>query len=136
MTTPRQPPSAALTPVAELLGRRLLHLDPESGKASLEFLARPEFANRYGTVQGGVLAAMLDSAAGATLMAYLPPDLTAVTVQLNTSFLKPAPVGPLRGSARVLAKDERSAELEAEIITPDDVVVARATAYFRIFQRK
>ena len=127
---------AALTPIAELLGRRLLHFDPESGTASLEFLAKPEFANRHGTVQGGMLAAMLDSAAGATLMAALSPDLTAVTVQLNTFFLKPAPVGSLRGSARIIARDEKSAELEAEILTPDRVVIARATAHFRIFRRK
>ena len=78
-----------LTPAAKLLGRRLLQFDPESGEAPLEFLARPEFANRYGSVQGGMLAAMLDSATGAALMANLSPDLTAVTVQLNTSFLKP-----------------------------------------------
>jgi len=131
-----QSPPDQRTPIADLLGRHLLHFDPESGKASLEFLARPEFANRHGTVQGGILAAMLDSASGATLMASLPPELTAVTVQLNTTFLKPAPIGPLFATARLLAKDDHSAEVEAEIVAPDGVVVARATARWRILRRK
>ncbi len=104
--------------------------------APLEFLAKPEFANRYGSVQGGLLAAMLDSATGAAVMASLPSDLTAVTLQLNTSFVKPAPIGPLRAAARVVAKDDRNAEVEAEIATPDGDVVARATAHLRILRRK
>jgi len=136
MNDREQPPSQQRTPIADLLGRRQLYFDAESGKAALAFLAKPEFANRHGTVQGGMLATMLDSAAGATLMASLPPELTAVTVQLNTTFLKPALVGPLCATARVLARDDRSAEVEAEIATPDGVVVARAIARWRIFRRK
>ncbi|MGO9455173.1 MAG: PaaI family thioesterase [Candidatus Binataceae bacterium] len=136
MANPPQSPSGQLPPAADLLGRRLLHFDSESGMASLEFLAKPEFANRHGSVQGGLLAAMLDSATGAAVMASLPSDLTAVTLQLNTSFVKPAPIGPLRAAARVVAKDDRNAEVEAEIATPDGDVVARATAHLRILRRK
>ena len=126
---------APLPPAAILLGRRLLSFDPESGRATLEFVARPEFANRHGTVQGGILAAMLDSATGAAMMAALPAGLTAVTLQLNSSFLKPAPIGPLRATARVIAQDDRTAEVEAEIATPDGAVLARATARLRILRR-
>lgn len=123
-------------PAAILLGRRLLSLDAERAEARLEFVARPEFANRHGTVQGGLLAAMLDSATGVAVTASLPSGRTAVTVQLNASFLKPAPMGPLRATARVTAQDDRTAEAEAEIATPDGTVVARATARLRILSRK
>jgi uncharacterized protein (TIGR00369 family) len=125
-----------LPPAATLLGRRLLGVDPESGKATLEFLAKPEFCNRHGTIQGGILAAMLDSAAGVVVTANLPSHLTAVTVQLNTSFVKPAPPGPLRAQASLVAMDDRSAEVTAEIGTPEGEVVARATANLRILRRK
>jgi len=84
VTYPPQSPLGQLPPAADMLGRRLLRFDSESGMASLEFLAKPEFANRHGSVQGGLLAATLDSATGAALMASLPPDLTAVTLQLST----------------------------------------------------
>jgi uncharacterized protein (TIGR00369 family) len=136
MTSSSETPDMALTPVAELLGRRLVRYDPQSGTAVLEFLARPEFANRHGTVQGGILAAMLDSATGASLMAGLPANLTAVTRELDTSFVKPAPIGPLRATARIVARDDRDAQVEAEITTADGVVVARATATLKIIVRK
>ena len=106
-----------------------------SGRATLSFLARPEFANRHGTVQGGFLAAMLDSATGITLLATLPPELTAVTISLDTRFESPASVGVLTAEARVVEKDERNATVEAEISGPDSRVVARGKARLRIRRR-
>ncbi len=125
-----------LPPAAALLGRRLASLNVETGQASLAFLARPEFANRHGSVQGGILSAMLDSATGSTLLACLPAEQTAVTLQLNTTFLKPAPIGPLSATARIVARDHRNAEVEAELSTPSGEVVARATAHLRILRRR
>jgi len=129
-------PSEDLPRAARLLGRRLLRFDAESRTASLEFVAKPEFANRHGTVQGGILAAMLDSATGATMMASLPSELTAVTVQLNASFVKPAPIGPIRAAARIVASDERNATVDAELTTSDGEVVARGSVLLRILRRK
>jgi len=131
----RSPPGVD-PPAAILLGRRLLGFDPERRAASLAFLATPEFANRHGSVQGGLLAAMLDSATGTALLACLTAEFTAVTQQLTTAFVKPAPIGPLRATARVVAMDDRDAEVEAELTTPDGEVVARATARLRILRRK
>jgi len=79
---------------------------------------------------------MLDSAAGVAVMASLRPHLTAVTVQLNTSFVRPAPLGSLRAEARLVAIDDRKAEVEAEISTPEGEIVARAMAILRILERK
>ena len=131
-----RPPPGADPPAAILLGRRLLDFDPERRVASVAFHARPEFANRHGTVQGGLLAAMLDSATGVALLACLTPEFTAVTVQLTTSFVKPAPIGPLHATARVVALDDRDAEVEAELATPEGEVVARATARLRVLRRR
>jgi acyl-coenzyme A thioesterase PaaI-like protein len=72
---------AQLTPAAQLLGREVLSVDAETGVVNLRFVAKPEFANRHGSVQGGFLAAMLDSATGMALMLSLPPDMTAVTTR-------------------------------------------------------
>lgn len=80
-----------LTPGAALLGREFLGFDADGTTASIHFQARAEFANRHGSVLGGFLAAMLDSATGLTLLAGLPPELTAVTTHLDTEFIKPAP---------------------------------------------
>src|SRR6185503_21207834 len=50
----------ATNPVATLLGARPLACDPAVGKITIAFEAKPEFCNLLGTVQGGMLAAMLD----------------------------------------------------------------------------
>lgn len=124
----------ALTPpAAALLGRTITRI--EDGVVHLAFFARPEFANRHGGVQGGIVSAMLDSATSAALLATLPPELTSVTVELTTRFLKPAPLGPLTARAWVVSRDDRDAETAGELYTPDGLLVAKAAARLRIRRR-
>jgi uncharacterized protein (TIGR00369 family) len=123
-------------PAALLLGREIISVDPQSGEVHLRFLAQSHFANRHGTVQGGMLAAMLDSATGNATMAGLPADRTAVTTRLDTTFLKPATLGPITAIARLVRQDERTAEAEAELIDCEGQIVARGRAKLRIRQRR
>jgi uncharacterized protein (TIGR00369 family) len=132
MTSPIPVHLLEVTPGAATLGREWLTFDPATGSATLRFLAKPEFANRHGTVQGGFLAAMLDSATGITLLATLPKELTAVTISLETRYEKPASTGVLTVKARVVEKDDRDAIVEAEVLGPDRIVVARGRAKLRI----
>src|SRR4051812_2457627 len=125
-----------MPPAAHLLGREIVSADPHSGEVTLRFTARSEFANRHGTVQGGMLAAMLDSATGNAIMARLPSHLTALTTRLDTQFLKPAALGPITASARLLHQDERSAEVTAELTDSQGQVVAIARAELRVRVRK
>jgi len=118
-------------PAAKLLNRRFLGVD-DSGGVAIAFEARPEFTNRHGTVQGGFLAAMLDSATGFTLLMALPVGQTAVTTRLDTTFVKPASPGALTAHARILERGERRCVVEAELRSPEGVVVARARAELRI----
>lgn len=66
-------------PAARLLGRQLDSIGASNGDVRLVYCARPEFANRHGTVQGGMLSAMLDSATGYALIATLPEGFTVLT---------------------------------------------------------
>jgi uncharacterized protein (TIGR00369 family) len=125
-----------IPPAALLLGREIISVDPQSGEVRLLFFAKSNFANRHGTVQGGMLAAMLDSATGNAVMANLPPDRTAVTARLDTTFLKPATLGPITAIARLVRHDDRSAEAVAELIDREGQIVARGRAELRVRQRK
>ncbi len=124
-----------IPPGAALLGREIVEADKDTGEVRLRFLAKHDFTNRHGTVQGGFLAAMLDSATGNAVMAMLPPEQTAVTTRLDTSFLKPARPGPLYAVARVSERDARSARVEAEIRDDSGTVLATAHAELRILPR-
>jgi uncharacterized protein (TIGR00369 family) len=123
-------------PAALLLGREVVSVDATSGEVRLRFLADPQFANRHGTVQGGMLAAMLDSATGNAVMASLPADQTAVTTRLDTTFVKPAALGPLTATARLAELNGEFAFAEAELLDRSGQVVARARAELRVRKRR
>lgn len=125
-----------ITPGARLVGREVLEVDSSTGVVRLAFVARPEFANRHGTVSGGFLAAMLDSATAAPILAFLAEDLTVVTTDLRVSFERPAPLGPLFGIGRVSERSDREIHSEGELSDPEGNAVARATATFRIVRRR
>ena len=124
-----------LPPGAQLLGREWIGLD-ESGHALIRFQAQSTFTNRHGTIQGGFLAAMLDSATGVCALAKLAPDLTVVTRSLDTRFLKPAAVGAITARARVTEQTERDMVVQAELIDAGGITVADATARLRILAKK
>jgi uncharacterized protein (TIGR00369 family) len=125
-----------IPPAAVLLGREVISVDASTGEVRLRFLADPQFANRHGTVQGGMLAAMLDSATGNAVMASLPSDRTAVTTRLDTTFVRPAALGPLTAIARLVSQDERSALAEAELVDETGQTVARARAELQVRERR
>ncbi|WP_423956282.1 PaaI family thioesterase [Bradyrhizobium sp.] len=123
-------------PAARLLGREIVSVNARPGEVHLRFLARDQFANRHGTIQGGMLAAMLDSATGNAVMASLSSDRTAVTTRLDTTFIRPAILGPLTAIARLVRQDDRSAEAEAELFDSTGQIVARGRAELRVRQRR
>lgn len=124
-----------LPPGAQLLGREWLGFD-ESGRALIRFRAQQAFTNRHGTIQGGFLAAMLDSATGICALAALSSELTVVTRGLDTRFLKPASVGPITARARVVERTERDMVVHAELVDAEGIIVADATARLRILARR
>ena len=62
---------APMPPGARLLGWMLLSVDPERGEIRVRFEAKPDFLNPAGTVQGGILSAMLDYTMGPAAVAFL-----------------------------------------------------------------
>ena len=135
MTNQPSSPGNDMPPGAALLGREWLGLDDEGVVGTIRFLAQPSFTNRHGTIQGGFLAAMLDSATGVRALAALPPDKTAVTVSLDTRFLKPARPGVLTAHARVGEQSERDLVVTADLSDDAGIVVASATARLRILDK-
>ncbi len=119
-------------PVADLLGWELLDADPETGRVEVAFLARPEFLNPGGAVQGGILTAMLDDAMGPAVVVKSGGTLYGPTVDLNVSFLAPAKPGRLVAVAEVLRMGRTIAFLQGELRDETGTVVARATATARV----
>src|SRR5690348_6608753 len=119
-----------------MLGREWLGFDKTGRIGMIRFEARRSFANRHGTIQGGFLAAMLDSATGMTALACLSPDQTVVTRSLHTRFLRPAGVGSMTARAWIVEQTDRDMVVEADLVDTHGVRVADATARLRILERR
>lgn len=98
----------------------------------MQFDAKPEFSNPMGHVQGGFLAAMLDDTLGPALVATLPANHFAPTIELKVNFIRPAKPGRLIGTGRVVARGGTIAFLAGELMNEHGELVATATATARI----
>jgi uncharacterized protein (TIGR00369 family) len=114
------------------LGWSLVEANPERGEIEVSFEATDDFLNPAGTVHGGFLTAMLDDTMGPALAATLDPGLFAVTLELKTSFLRPARPGRLVGHGRVLHSGSTIAFLSGELRNDSGQVVAVGSATARI----
>jgi uncharacterized protein (TIGR00369 family) len=115
-------------PAAELLGWKLVEVDPDEGTIEVSFTATDQFLNPAGTVQGGFLAAMLDDTLGPALVATLGDGEWAPTTDLHVQFMSPAKPGELRGSGRIVRRGRDVAFLAGELRDSEGELVATAIA--------
>jgi uncharacterized protein (TIGR00369 family) len=123
----RPPPPAAAT-----LGFVLTSISPETGEVEGTFLAGPGFRNMMGGVQGGFLAAMLDTTLSCALIATLASGHFAPTLELKVNYLRPAPLGTLTGRGRLVHRGGTIAFMAGELLDGHGEVVTTATATARI----
>ncbi len=114
-------------PSAKLLGWTLRTIDTDAGTIEIGFTADERFLNPAGTVQGGILAAMLDDTQGPTLFGGTHGEIYAPTIDFNISFVKPARPGAFVGKGRVVNIGKTIALTEAELFDADGDLVARGT---------
>jgi uncharacterized protein (TIGR00369 family) len=118
------PPSAAL------LGWKGRTIEP--GNVCVEFLADARFLNIQGMVQGGYLAAMLDSTMTPAAMSALEHGDQVVTLEMKVSYLSPARAGVLIGEGKLLKQGRSVAFVEGRLSMHDGPIVATATATCRV----
>ncbi len=133
---PRVPPNCDLA-----LGLRCVEKS-EPGRSVWSMAADERFANPVGQVQGGVLAALADSAMAASTISWARGQhmrVTASTTDLDIRFLRPARAGEdatLTCTARVRSGGRRIAFGEAEIVDERATLVATATATYLLTPRE
>jgi uncharacterized protein (TIGR00369 family) len=72
--------------------------------AAVEIEVREAVMNPRGGLQGGLVATLVDIAAGKAALAGLPHDLTVATATLTLNYLSAVTVGPARAQATVLRR--------------------------------
>jgi uncharacterized protein (TIGR00369 family) len=91
--------------------------------------------NPIGSVHGGVIATLLDTAAGCAVHSTLPAGVGYTSLDLTTKFLRPVTVdsGRLRCEGTVLSRGRTTALAEARLFNAADRLVAHATSSCLIF---
>jgi uncharacterized protein (TIGR00369 family) len=109
----------------------------EPGRTVWQMIADERFSNPVGIVQGGFLAAMADSAMGASSVTFAKDrKVFSANAEIKVSFLKPARVGTLLTCvATVLSGGSRVAFIEAEVTDGDGILVAKATSTYILTPR-
>jgi uncharacterized protein (TIGR00369 family) len=85
--------------------------------------------NPHGTVHGGVIAALLDTAAACAVQTTLPPFTGYTSVDLNTKFLRPVTIdtGHVTCEGVVISRGKRTALAEARLTDATGRLLAHAT---------
>src|SRR6266568_2966485 len=115
---------------AQWMGLELVAID--DGTSEIRLTLKPHHLNPGGIAHGGVVAAMLDVAAGLAHRSKLGPEATHVTVQLHVNYLRAVGAGVVTARGVSLQTGRRVGYSEATLHDVDDYVLARASATFLI----
>ena len=122
-----------LPPIAELLGFRLIEVEP--GKAVFEFEPAEFHYNPIGVVHGGVAATLLDSAMGCSVHSTLPPTGGYTTLEFKINLVRAVTMntGTMRAEGRIVHGGKRAATAEGRLIDRDGKHYAHGTTTCMIF---
>ena len=118
-------------PFVDLLGFTLEKFD--GGESIMHFTPKPEHCNSFSVAHGGAVMTFLD-----VLMAVaarsVQKDMGIVTIEMKTSFMRPAPAqagAPLVGRGQLLHRTRSMAFVQASVFDADGALCAQSTGTFK-----
>jgi uncharacterized protein (TIGR00369 family) len=120
-------------PIMSTLG--FTDLRPERGRVVVEMPAAEFHYNPLGGVHGGVISALLDTAAGCAVHSTLGVGEGYTSLDLSVKFLRPVTVdsGLLTAEGLVIQRGRRTALAQARLTDGQGRLVAHATSSCMIF---
>ena len=104
------------------------HVENEGEDVSVVALEADErHLNAHGSVHGGAIATLCDSAMGA---AVWTGENRPVTIEMTVTYLEPVPEGRVLAKARVRRRGSRITIVECDVTDRDGADVAHAIATF------
>ncbi|HEX5381768.1 MAG TPA: PaaI family thioesterase [Acinetobacter sp.] len=119
-----------LPPIHHLLGGHNIQWNADQTELEISYVALDSFTNPRGSVEGGMVCAMLDDVMG--LFAYLANNQTpATTINLTMDFLRPCLVGTVLTKCRFIKQGKVILNIESEA-WQNQKLIARSTANFMV----
>ena len=104
------------------LGIRTTEVGPGTMTAQIE--VRPELLNLFGTLHGGVLAALVDHVLGAVLYPVMPRGYWAATTEFKVNLIAPVRGGVLSARSEIVSMSKRTAVVRVDARCDDALVGA------------
>lgn len=121
-------------PFVRLMGMKLL--SAAGGKSVMQCRVRNVLRNSAGTLQGGVMGALVDISVATALRPLMPPHTRSTTVEYKVNFLKPAAEGVVTASGAILRLGKTIAVGATEIRNAAGDLVAIGSATFYLLAAK
>jgi uncharacterized protein (TIGR00369 family) len=113
-----------------LVGARLDRVAPDEVDVSLDVDSR--HLNLSGSLHGGMIATLADTATGLAYRTGLDEGSSALTSSLSVTFLRPGGIGVITAKGRVVKRGSRFGYAEADVVDGDGTLLARATTTFTV----
>ena len=103
----------------------------------MEMDNRPDLVNVRGALQGGLVATLIDIAAGILAGRHVAQDQDVTTADLNIHYLAPVVEGPARAEATIVRAGKRLIVTAVDLTdVARDRLAARATLSFAVLDRR
>jgi len=113
-------------PVGELIGFEV----PEAGngRTVVTLESGPQHFNPMGTLHGGILCDIADTAMGVAFASTLAPGESFTTVELKINYLRPVRRAKLRAEGRVVQRGRTIGYVECEVTDEDGKLIAKSNS--------
>jgi len=112
------------------LGAQLERVTP--GEVDVSLLVETRHLNLTGTLHGGLIATLADTATGLAFRTTLKTGTTSLTSSLSVTFLRPGRPGTVTAKGRVVKRGTRFGYAEADVEDGEGRLLARAAATFTV----
>jgi uncharacterized protein (TIGR00369 family) len=117
---------APASPSGRLIGSRLTAIEP--GRAQIELDTDGRHFNPMGTVHGGIICEIADSAMGLAFASTLPEGESFTTLELKINFLRAVRIAHLTASGVVVSRGKTVGLAECEVRDEEGRLVAKASS--------
>ncbi|MDO8615230.1 MAG: PaaI family thioesterase [Dehalococcoidia bacterium] len=115
-----------------------VYYEGSAGFGRLYLDVKEHHTNKDGSVHGGVIASLMDSAVGAALHNLFrdQPDVTGYSsVEMNVSFLRGARMGDrLTAEARIIKEGKTLAVADVDVLSPSGELAAKGRLTYCVFR--
>ena len=116
------------SPTSAHLGLELLAVNQEAGIVEMAFNATDKLCNKWGGIQGGNVAAMLDDAMAFAIGLNLDWGQISPTLEIKVSMLAPARPGRILAVGRVLRRGRSVGFVEGELYDAEGRLLAAGSS--------